>query len=253
MPIVNGVGYSDATQIKQQHFQNIVDVSLRIVSAILLRNSWADPLYTFIDLNAGPGNINAQDGSPQIFCSLAENYSRIKKKVTLCEINDKNADQLEHLRVDYKDFADYSIQVLRGDHNDTVPPLIPAAPIKTYGLIYNDPTGSLPSFDLLQMLADAYPLTDILIHTSASNLKRQRRAEHCPVDKRIDEYVQAINKKHWIVREPYTKFQWTFLLGTNWDGFPQFKRLGFYRADELDGAAIMRRLAYTQSERDATK
>src|SRR4029453_11635108 len=56
--------------------------------------------------------------------------------------------------------------------------------------------------------------------------------------------VKTIGKAFWIVREPLEHFQWTFLIGTNGDSFPIFKRHRFHGLWTPIGRKIMRRLDY---------
>ena len=51
-------------------------------------------------------------------------------------------------------------------------------------------------------------------------------------------YVNKIDKKCWLIREPYGKQQWSFLLGTYGDIFDDYKKYEFYRIDSEEGKDI---------------
>ena len=45
----------------------------------------------------------------------------------------------------------------------------------------------------------------------------------------------------------------TFMLGTNWKKFPEWKKEGFYRIDTEEGQRVFRRLNWTAGEREGTE
>jgi hypothetical protein len=89
---------------------------------------------------------------------------------------------------------------------------------------------------------------DIIIHVAATPIKRQFYSSMHPLSQCLSEMVKTIGKAIWIVREPHEHFQWTFLIGTNWDSFPIFKRHGFHGLWTPIGREIMRRLDYNLEE-----
>lgn len=254
MPIKNGVGFSEVTAIKQKHFREIVRTSLTVTKAILAKRK-LPPNFYYTDLNAGPGFVEKVGGSPVIFCGIAKNFPRLRKYALLCEMHEENARILRDVMSQYKDRADFRIKVLEGDHTIELGRELDAMGTESlwrYGLVYNDPSGGLPSFELLQRYARHFPPMDILIHCSATNCKRFRKAKHVArVDRRLDEYLAQIGKKFWFVREPYYRHQWTFLLGTNWDAFPRFHKIGFHRVDSDRGRDILKKLCLTKEELEA--
>jgi hypothetical protein len=122
-------------------------------------------------------------------------------------------------------------------------------PKSHYGLIYSDENGALPPFALLGDYARHLPHLDILIHVAATPIKRQRLSPNHPLSERLDELMATIAKEQWIVRQPYGHHQWSFLIGTNWDAFPRFKRQGFWPVSSPEGARILRILSWTTQER----
>ena len=65
--------------------------------------------------------------------------------------------------------------------------------------------------------------------------------------------MDIVGKKQWLIREPIGKHQWTFMLGTNWKKFPEWKKEGFYRIDTEEGQRVFRRLNWTAGEREGTE
>lgn len=128
-------------------------------------------------------------------------------------------------------------------------------PRKKFGLVYADPSGSLPPFELLGRFfqGKAYSTLDVLIYLTSTNLKRQLMASTCPIEKRLTDYLALIPKRHWILRKPMGQHQWTFFIGTNWDSFPAFNNLGFYRLDSAEGRQILAKLNYTNEELNETQ
>lgn len=251
MPIDNGVGISENTFIKQQHFEKILAAHLSICREIFNKGfEYVDPHYYYFDLNAGPGSYEYRHGfyseqilgSPLLFLRLAEEKQMTYEAVFM-ESNRLNHSKLSAAILDSQR---PDVEVLYGNHNDLLPRYFQTDRRRRYGLAYTDPTGSAPPFDLLARMSRilAYKTLDFLIYCSAANIKRIFRFTGQTLVKQLE----PIQKKHWIIREAHAKHQWTFLLGTNWDYMPRFKKLGFHRADSLEGAAILEILNNVRSD-----
>ena len=238
---MNGYATSINTPTKDAHFREILRTHLRIVKAITKRYAWADPRYHYWDLNAGPGiDDQRRVGSPLEFIAQTDEME-VDYRAYFFEKDEKVAARLEG-------FVGDKAQVFIGDHHLTLPPLFHPKP-NCYGLIYCDPSGNVPSFDLLGKFSERYKLVDILIYISSANIKRGLMSPMNVCVKRLSEYMSLIQKKHWIVRQPRDKHQWTFLLATNWTNFPVFESIGFHRTDSEIGQEIMHRLNTTTKER----
>lgn len=151
------------------------------------------------------------------------------------------------------DFKRYSITrddilVFHGDHNEVLPKLYTKSKLQRFGLIYNDPSGTLPSFEVLSDFARFFPKVDILIYVSAANIKRMRKSTRVNHELTLTECTISIGKRHWLIREPIGRHQWTFLLGTNWKNFPKYKKIGFYHTLSQQGGKIITKLNYTSEE-----
>jgi three-Cys-motif partner protein len=252
MPLRKGVGYGEYTEEKQKHFAGLVNLHVRATKGILGRRK-ADKHYHYIDLNAGPGrykdgNGRMYTGSPLLFLDKAMGLS-VPFKAFLVEIEKTNCEDLNDWTTAYRAYGDISI--IHGDNEDVAPELLNgSSDIPRYGMVYSDPTGSAPPFDMLADLSKlpAYQRIDFVIYLAATNYKRFRRAEHCPVSEFLIEKLRKIGKTTWIVREPTGAHQFTFLIGTNWRRFPDWKKQGFYNVNTPEGEALLALLNFTQEE-----
>ena len=272
MPKESQAGYSDNTPIKQEHFRTIMRTLCRVVKGIIGREDYVLPHFVYIDLNAGPGWYTSPTlfgpgypGSPIIALDIA------------------HQDQLSLMAhvIDHDHHAMGSLHThLETIHGFVdVPPLLPGtmllahpqreavvclwphdaalvtAPIidglredmahqgktQVYGVIYTDVNGGNILFDDLAEYSHVFSKMDLILHLSATHRKRvQGRYGTRPP---IVDAIGQIKKRHWIVRTPAGREQWTFLIGTNWDAFPDFSRHGFVTIDSPIGRAIMQTIS----------
>jgi three-Cys-motif partner protein len=246
---MNGYATSGSTPTKDAHFREILDVHIRCTKAILAKcekkyPKWANPAYHYFDLNAGPGiDTASRHGSPMVFLDLIEHY-QMNYRAVLFERDKKNsADLIANVGE--------KAEVVTGDHIETFPSYFNKAQKNTFGLVYSDPSGNVPPFELLADWSSypSYARTDVLIYVSSANVKRALKSPKAQLESRLDELIHLINKRFWIVREPQNKHQWTFLIGTNWIDFPAFERIGFHKTTSEKGKEIMYRLNTTNEER----
>jgi hypothetical protein len=238
MPIEQGVGTSEHTKNKQEVLQHLLKMHLKICRGIFSNYNIRQPYY-YIDMNAAHGA-----GSPTIFHTLVTNEITIPYHALLVERDTENAVQLARCFQN-----EPHVTVKSGDHDDIVPAFVQSLKGKPYGLCYHDPNGEV-SWNTLANIArlPASNHIDILIHFTATGHKRIAKATGRL--EKIMEYVQQISKKYWIVRKPDTNcsWQWTFLIGSNWDGFPDWKKQHFHRLREEEGQEIMKKLMHTKEE-----
>lgn len=250
---INKVGISRYTRIKQEHFKTILTTHARIFQYIKRKYEWVRPHYLYIDMNAGPGSYEDEKGdeikgSPLIFLDVADKLN-LSFKAKFIENNKENLEDL-HITIaeiwcsmgEPDSWDDDTINYIKKNHNKVIGELCTHSRPKQYGLIYNDPSGELPSFDALRLFADCYKRADILINCPATTLKRS------PKKISILDYLKGINKKYWLIRELYFEHQWTFLIGTNWIDFPEFEKIGLYRKDSKEGQRILDKVMTTASE-----
>lgn len=242
MPVVNGIGQSQATVDKQQGLRTILAQHISVCKAIIAKWHCCDR-YQFIDANAGPG-CNAKescDGSPVIFLREVNRVGLGYDAVFI----DIDPQHTFALRAAVSNWNHHS--VMTGDNRQVIPTVIERLPEWSYGVLYTDPNG-IPDFEMLAA-ASQHPKMekiDILIRYAGSAVKRN---QHITGMKMLD-HLSPINKKFWIVREMERgdRWQWTFLLGMNWNGLKSWKSRGFHYADSPKGQQIIERLNYTNGE-----
>jgi len=125
-----------------------------------------------------------------------------------------------------------------------------------YGLVYADPIRDEIPHDLLNAAARLMPNVDLLSYVSANQYKRRRGA-----DERLNganatrpfllDHIKAVKKRVVLIREPLGKWEFTFVLWTNWDGYPVWEKRGFYRLDCPRGQAVLDRLNLSKRKRHA--
>lgn len=270
MPFYGSAGFSENTPLKQQHFGIILEAHAEITKAILRKYPWATPYYLYFDMNAGPGLYpDNTSGSPIIstdvlqhlgmpFCGycvednqatyerLCHTFRRVyapyeQQEAITKYLIPENGRVLLHHSPSHKAVEDF-LALLK---------TWPYSYSSMYGLVYHDPNG-YPEFETLQRCADTLPRTDILIHCQANIIKRCFHSpRHPSYDKRLDQLMQSIKKDYWLIREPYGRDQWTFLLGTNWTDFPEFRTIGFYKTASHEGKRILQKLSLKSEEYEA--
>jgi three-Cys-motif partner protein len=250
MPIENGVGYSKYTDTKQVHFKQIVSTLLAITEKIVKKNTWAYPTFQYYDLNGGPGyNPEGSLGSPLIFCEVARQFN-LNYQMHLFENNSISFNRLcKSVNNSPYQNGQFAIKYYNIDHNEYSVPSLCTPPPTQFGLIYNDPTGNMPSFEFLSTFSRIFPRIDILINCPCSTIKRTRKCSKVTNSKTLLQHLVNINKKYWLVREPHDKHQWSFVLGTNWANFPALEKIGLYKSHSEKGRQIIQVLNLTHKER----
>ncbi len=235
------LGYSEYTPVKQKHFEGIVDMHIRITKSIIERHTWAHPVYHYFDINAGPGIYERIKGSPLIFLELAKKHC-LDYRAVLIESNEQYYQDLLRRTKKYQD-----CEVLSGDHNDVMQQrFFSKKHPSIFGILYNDPTGQQPSFDLLSDASKCYPKLDLLIYCPATNIKRVAHSKKTA--ETLLDGLAKIDKKVWIVRKPMGNQQWSFLIGSNWIDFPAWEKEGFHNIQSERGQEILAELNYTKKE-----
>jgi len=162
MPIINGVGQSDITRIKQKHFREILRVHLQITGHIFKKNAdkdWWNKRYYYFDLNAGRGHdCDGNIGSPLIFSEEAARAG-IDAMAVFIEKEPENADVLRQC----------VSGVICGDHTEKLPELFPDNDkVWRYGLLYSDPNGVFDT-ECIRRFSEqpCFHATDILINCNS--------------------------------------------------------------------------------------
>jgi hypothetical protein len=233
------------TPDKQDVLRGILTPLCRSIWPALIKKGRANPPVVMFDLTAGDGRCEVTKegkGSPLIMCD----------QLTAANL-DYRAWFIERDPISYQQLAltcrgNPWASVINAD-SDWSPAWSPGyeylcSRTDAVGLIYADPTGAtVPLVGINSILqAPAARMIDVLINISATSTKR--------VDApRIEDIVDAIpRKRYWLIREPQGQFQWTFLIGSNWGDFPEWRKRRFARLSSTEGREWLRRATLTAKE-----
>lgn len=245
---------SEDTEAKERDFHGIMWMHAHICKGIGTRHRL--PPYLYVDLYAGPGNLEFQGrrfaGSPIIARDILGETG------------------LPHFALHYEEDRDVAARLAEAlwiptSLLDTV--TADTAPIYVgrcqagfsewldrngrqpdrYGLVYSDPVSDEIPHELLNQAARLLPRVDLLSYVSANQYKRRRG-----LDERKNgtdatrpfllDHIQAVAKRVVLVREPIGKWEWTFILWSNWVDYPAWEKRGFYRLDSERGQRVIERL-----------
>lgn len=224
---------TDNEERKQHVFNGVVSYLTRAVSKYCKHGS----PYLYIDMNAFDGA-----GSPAVFTTVAQKIG-LTYRAYLLEQHPQSFCELQR-----RFAADTRATCIEGNHSKTIYESLSTYgrrfPNKTpYGLIYHDPQAAW-SLDTLRDVAQM-PMVkrvDIVIQVQATGLKRAGKT-------RLSDGVKQIRgKSRWLISRPFSKFQWTFLIGSNWPDLPEWKKEGLVDLYSDEGQNILDRLAHTKDE-----
>ena len=231
------VGRSFHTNSKQSHFEYFLRTHFCISKAIIKRNHWINNEYFYADIFAGDGGEETLAGSPVIFDNVNREHD-ITKNPIFIESNPGTVIRLED-HIPYKVICDRNENVL------------PHLPLKKnmVGLMYVDPNGD-PPFDLIRQFYQrpGSEMVDLLVYFSGTTIKRALKS---PIAKRnlcLKDNISNLPKKHWLIRGAKGKFQWSFLMGTNWIDFPKMNKIDFHKIDSDEGQYTLNKLNHTAQE-----
>lgn len=230
--------YSDWTGTKNEVVCGIFKWLTRVGRSVMERYP-NYRVYHYVDMNAADGS-----GSPTFFYDAAHRAG-LSFHALFIECNARLYNQLYGR---FK-FAP-NVETFHGDHEDALLNYCRTLTGKPYGLIYNDPCG-IPSFDALAAASQLPQLEhmDILINCPATAIKRKRGA--FKRDTYLIPELSKINKRHWLVRAPEGRWQWTILVGTNWAKVQEWRAQNMYFTTSNEGQDILRRLNLTSGELEA--
>lgn len=247
MPIENNIGFSECTGTKQEHFGKLVAMHTTLVSG-----RWPDEKYVYVDLNAGSGSYNGVNGSPLIFLDAASKCKRGYFEAHLIEKDKSNAEKLQELIQPYIT-DNIKAHVYNQDNKDFLKTAKQKNIKAKFGLIYTDPNNTDIPVDVLAKICTStqFKSVEILVYVSATSLKRVRTSSLVKKQPYLKDIITPINKKYWQARTPQGRHQWTFLLGTNWQGFPVLQNQGFVKMNTYMGNRLFGHLNLTKKEFEA--
>lgn len=247
MPVTHKVGHSDYTVEKVSIARGI----FWIIDHVLKNKR--DIFYA--DLTAGcghiPNSVPAAPGCALAWLNVLRERGHDHPTLHLIELDAENCGGLFLAMEDHSNRLIYEPcwEVYHGDFADVLPSLVNALPDRRHnGAVFIDPNGIIPSLDVLQRLFKTNKLNgvDVILNVGATTYKRCSGAGHDTPT--LEDTIASFSKRHWIVREPYGRNQWTFLIGSNWDGFPTWEKRGFHRIESEHGEALIWKLTHTNGE-----
>jgi hypothetical protein len=255
MPVINGQGESAETPIKQKHFAGFLDMQMTASKKVMATASWCNgDYYQYFDLYSGCGRWgDNQKGSPLVFLDAIERHDLPYRAVFI----DRESINIERLRDSIPEYHRPYCTLLADDNKLALRPWLKVekGKPKTYrmGLVYADPNG-LVCWDLLSWMSlmKRYERTDIFVYFGANRGLKLHRRSYPGKYGYLTEYIEAIDKPHWLIRQPSTAWQWIFLYATRWRDKPQWKRAGFYDLDSDEGRRILYECNFTKDERAGT-
>jgi len=243
-----GMGQSDHTLYKQKYLKEIITTIGSAINKIVNKPNfqWADKRFHWIDAFSGSGKYTEKgvDGSPLIFQQvMKENGWRYSARCI--DIEKSHIESLNH-HVGY----DTNFELIHGDGYQKTTEILSKFRSNCFGAVYLDPNGNL-DWDAVAKISHEITNAkriDFLFHIPATTVKRDYYAGR--KDCNLIQSLKNINKKHWYVCYPPqagSRFQWIFLLGTNFDNWKGLQNKGFLNI-ETDGQALINKFNHSKTD-----
>jgi three-Cys-motif partner protein len=203
---MNKLGISKTTPLKLNEFKTLMAAHISIVKQIL-RNyekwGYKNMRYQYIDIYAGPGKYQLQDGdmvsgSPLIFLEIATqvgiNYDAY--------FIDNSKKRIEALRELTKDFP--NVICIRGDNREKLKEI--ELPNNTFGLLYADPNATCPQLPTIRKYFERENAqkVDILFYLGGNGIKRSEKNKcvKCELHEELGNLTHCFSnlKKYYTIR-----------------------------------------------------
>lgn len=255
---MNDKWISAETEPKEYDFRGILGMHVPICKGIISRQGGT---YLYVDLYAGPGHLEYNGrqflGSPLIAQDILTR-SGIPHETAHFEEDPAVAARLAEALWIPTSLLDTpgpdDAPILSERCQDGFPRWLEEQGYqpKRLGLVYADPIRDPIPVDLLNHAAKLMPRVDLLSYVSANQYKRRRggdlkRNGHTSLPL-LSDHVAAVDKKVALIRKPMGKWQFTFVLWSNWGDLPDWNRRGFYRLDSDTGRRILSSLDLTSAQ-----
>lgn len=238
------------TEAKERGLSLTFQSNLWVFRRLKSRFSNSKFKYFHFDLNCGSGWNDDVDciGSPIAFVDSASAVGVESYYAGFCDNDEQTISILSnHIKIAtderchcfYEDNVDFvskirNIIIENGENPD-----------KVIGMVLSDPNGTSVPIDALSELSVSVPRLDIAIHWNSAAFKRVRGA--FGVDRpTLELALSKIKKEHWFIRKPIGRWQWTMLIGRNYNSteIPE----GFYALNSPSGQSIFAKCNYTENE-----
>lgn len=242
-------GQGKDTEQKERGLQSAFTINMKVFNGLKAKCSFGTSWrYFHLDLNSGSG-INQEVGcigSPLAFLEAARISGCGKYFAGFCDTNQAALEELMK-RDGIRGNSDCFL--FHGDNASLIeafPSIISTfeKPKYAMGMVLSDPNGADIPLSGLEWLSREAPKIDLCLNWNSTQFKRNRGAfgDHRPT---MEEAIARMNKKHWLIRQPMGRWQWTLLIGRNMR-IGEHPSLGFYHLDSPKGQEVFRRCNFVK-------
>lgn len=244
MPKTRGQGQSkDATEWKERGIAAAISVNLQIFASRFANKPWA--VYQHFDLNSGSG-MNKEVGcigSPLAFMQSVDDLGIKNYRAHFIDIE---RDMVKALQI-MPGMDRNNCCLFHGDNKSliaAIPDLIRMTdkPKFAIGTVLIDPNGADVPINELAWLSMECPKLDFIINWNSTIFKRLKGRKG-----RLEDLMEALNKKYWLIRKPVSVHQWTVLVGRNVK-IGDHMSMGFHHLNSEIGQHIFKTCNYTKTE-----